>query len=75
MNALVLGVRDRVPDRQRGLPEHYAMSAGTSPARPACSARPRRSAKLLGLDEQQMVWALGIAASQPVGLKECSSAR
>jgi 2-methylcitrate dehydratase PrpD len=26
--------------------------------------------KLLGLNEQQMVWALGIAASQPVGLKE-----
>ena len=25
--------------------------------------------KLLGLTEQQMVWALGIAASQPVGLK------
>jgi 2-methylcitrate dehydratase PrpD len=26
--------------------------------------------KLLGLSEQQMVWALGLAASQPVGLRE-----
>ena len=26
--------------------------------------------KLLGLNEQQMVWALGLAASQPVGLRE-----
>ena len=26
--------------------------------------------KLLGLTEQQMVWALGIAASQPVGFRE-----
>src|SRR4029078_11994559 len=25
--------------------------------------------KLLGLNQQQMIWALGIAASQPVGLK------
>ena len=25
--------------------------------------------KLLGLNEEQMAWALGIAASQPVGLK------
>ena len=34
-------------------------AAGTSPARPACSARRRRAARLLGLTEQQMVWALG----------------
>ena len=26
--------------------------------------------KLMGLDEQQMVWALGLAATQPVGLRE-----
>ena len=26
--------------------------------------------KLLGLSEQQMVWALGLAAAQPVGLRE-----
>jgi hypothetical protein len=26
--------------------------------------------KLLGLSEEQMIWALGLAASQPVGLRE-----
>ena len=44
--------------------------AGTSRERRACSGRPRRSGKLLGLTEQQMVWALGLAATQPVGLSE-----
>ena len=46
------------------------IAAGTSPARPACSARRRPAARLLGLSEQQMVWALGLAATQPVGLRE-----
>ena len=45
-------------------------SAGTSPAPPACSAAAAAAGKLLGLNEQQMVWALGLAASQPVGLRE-----
>src|SRR5712671_2378444 len=40
--------------------------AGTSPEPPACSVRRR----LLGLSEQQMLWALGLAATQPVGLQE-----
>ena len=42
--------------------------AGISPARPVCSARPQQWANCLKLDEQQMIWALGLAASQPVGL-------
>ena len=46
------------------------MPAGTSPGRPACSALPPRSAKLLGLPEQNMIWALGLAATQAAGLRE-----
>ena len=46
------------------------IAAGTSPARPACSAPRRRAGELLGLSEQQMRWALGLAATQPVGLRE-----
>ena len=43
---------------------------GTSPERPECLAPQRRPARLLGLSEQQMLWALGLAATQPVGLQE-----
>jgi 2-methylcitrate dehydratase PrpD len=41
---------------------HITGSCGPFGAAAACG-------KLLGLSEQQMIWALGIAASQPVGLK------
>jgi 2-methylcitrate dehydratase PrpD len=41
---------------------HITGSCGVFGSAAACG-------KLLGLGEQQMVWALGIAASQPVGLK------
>ncbi len=68
LNALVLGVETECRIGNAVYPEHYAMgwhitgSAGVFGAAAACG-------KLLGLDEQQMTWALGIAASQSVGLK------
>lgn len=68
LNALVLGVETECRIGNAVYPEHYAMgwhitgSTGPFGAAVACG-------KLLGLDEQQMTHALGIAASQPVGLK------
>ena len=62
--------RGRVPHRQRGLSRrittcgwHITGTAGVFGAAAAAG-------KLLGLNEQQMVWALGLAATQPVGLRE-----
>ncbi len=63
------GCRDRMPDRQCGYPNHYDVGwhiTGTAGVFGAAAA----TGKLLGLSEQQMVWALGLAASQPVGLRE-----
>ncbi len=68
LNALVLGVETECRIGNAVYPEHYAMgwhitgSAGVFGSAAACG-------KLLGLDEQQMTWALAIAASQSVGLK------
>ena len=68
LNALVLGVEAECRIGNAVYPSHYDMgwhitgSTGMFGAAAACG-------KLLGLTEQQMVWALGIAASQPVGLK------
>lgn len=68
LNALVLGVEAECRIGNAVYPEHYAMgwhitgSAGTFGSAVACG-------KLLGLNAQQMAWAIGIAASQPVGLK------
>ena len=68
LNALVLGVETECRIGNAVYPEHYALgwhitgSTGVFGSAVACG-------KLLGLDEQRMVWALGIAASQPVGLK------
>lgn len=42
---------------------HITGTAGVFGAAAACG-------RLLGLDERRMVWALGLAASQPVGLRE-----
>ncbi len=44
---------------------------GTSPRPAACSAPLPAIGKLAPLDERQMVWALGIAATQSAGLCEC----
>src|SRR5215813_13224095 len=50
-------------------PSHYDVGwhiTGTAGVFGAAAA----SGKLLGLSEQQMLWALGLAATQPVGLQE-----
>ncbi|SEL38488.1 2-methylcitrate dehydratase PrpD [Roseateles sp. YR242] len=68
MNALVLGCEIECRMGNSVFPEHYAMGwhiTGTTGVFGAAAAIGR----LLKLDERQMTWALGIAASQPVGLK------
>ena len=66
--AMLLGIEAECRIGNAVYPSHYEMgwhitgSCGVFGAAAACG-------KLLGLGEQQMVWALGIAASQPVGLK------
>jgi 2-methylcitrate dehydratase PrpD len=68
LNALVLGVETECRIGNAVYPSHYDMgwhitgTCGTFGSAVACG-------KLLGLDKQQMLWALGIAGSQPVGLK------
>ena len=68
LNALVLGVETECRIGNAVYPEHYALgwhiTGSCGPFGAAAAA-----GKLLGLDEQRMTWALGIAASQPVGLK------
>jgi len=68
MNALVIGCEIECRLGNAVYPEHYAMGwhiTGTTGVFGAAAAVGR----LLGLDERHMVWALGNAASQPVGLK------
>ena len=69
LNALVLGVEIACRIGNVVYPDHYDIGwhiSGTAGVFGAAAA----AGKLLGLTEQQMVWALGIAASQPVGLRE-----
>jgi len=69
VDALVLGIDVACRMGNLMYPEHYDRgwhitgSTGTLGAAAAC-------ARLLGLDEQRTAMALGIAASQPVGLRE-----
>ncbi len=69
LHALVLGVETECRIGNAVFPAHYDIgwhitgSAGVFGAAAAAG-------KLLGLSEQQMVWALGLAATQPVGLRE-----
>jgi 2-methylcitrate dehydratase PrpD len=69
VDALVLGIDVSCRVGNMMYPDHYDRgwhitgSTGTLGAAAAC-------ARLLGLDEQQTTMALGIAASQPVGLRE-----
>ncbi len=66
--AMLLGIETECRIGNAVYPGHYDMgwhitgTCGVFGSAAACG-------KLLGLGEQQMVWALGIAASQPVGLK------
>ena len=69
LNALVLGVEVECRIGNAVYPAHYDRGwhiTGTAGVFGSAAA----SGKLLGLSEQQMVWALGLAATQPVGLRE-----
>jgi len=69
IDALVLGVDVECRIGNCMYPEHYDRgwhitgSTGTLGAAAAC-------ARLLKLDEERTAWALGIAASQPIGMRE-----
>jgi 2-methylcitrate dehydratase PrpD len=69
LNALVLGIETECRIGNAVYPNHYDIGwhiTGTAGVFGSTAA----VGKLLGLNEQQMVWALGLAASQPVGLRE-----
>jgi 2-methylcitrate dehydratase PrpD len=69
LNALVLGVETECRIGNSVYPNHYDAGwhiTGTAGVFGSAAA----VGKLLKLDEQQMTWALGLAASQPVGLRE-----
>lgn len=69
LHAMVLGVEAECRIGNAVYPDHYDRGwhiTGTAGPFGAAAA----AGKLLGLTEQQMVWALGIAAAQPVGLRE-----
>ncbi len=69
LNALILGTETECRIGNAVYPNHFDTGwhiTGTAGVFGAAAA----AGKLLGLSEQQMVWALGLAASQPVGLRE-----
>jgi 2-methylcitrate dehydratase PrpD len=69
LNAMVIGVEVECRIGNAVYPAHYDRGwhiTGTAGVFGAAAA----TGRLLGLSEQQMVWALGIAATQPVGLRE-----
>ena len=69
LNALVLGVETECRIGKAVYPAHYDVGwhiTGTAGVFGAAAA----AGRLLGLDAQRMVWALGLAATQPVGLRE-----
>lgn len=69
MHAFILGVEVECRIGKAVYPSHYERGfhiTGTAGVFGGAAA----AGKLLGLDEQQMTWALGIAATQSAGLKE-----
>lgn len=69
VNALVAGIDVECRIGNAVYPQHYDTGwhiTGTAGVFGAAAA----AGKLLGLSEQQMLWALGLAAAQPVGLQE-----
>src|SRR5579864_4639230 len=69
LNALAVGVETECRIGNAVYPAHYDVGwhiTGTTGVFGAAAA----SGKLLGLSEHQMVWAFGLAAAQPVGLRE-----
>jgi 2-methylcitrate dehydratase PrpD len=68
LNALLLGVETECRIGNAVYPSHYEMGwhiTGTC----GCFGSALACGRLMGLSTQQMRWALGLAASQPVGLK------
>jgi 2-methylcitrate dehydratase PrpD len=69
MAALVIGIETELRIGMAVTPAHYKTGwhiTGTAGVFGSAAA----AGKLLGLNEQQMRWALGLAAAQPVGLQE-----
>jgi 2-methylcitrate dehydratase PrpD len=69
LEALVIGVDVECRIGNAVYPKHYDVGwhiTGTAGVFGAAAA----SGKLLGLSEEQMLWAIGLAATQPVGLQE-----
>ena len=69
LHALILGAEVECRIGNAVYPAHYDRGwhiTGTAGVFGSAAA----AGKLLGLSEQQMVWALGLAAAQPVGLRE-----
>jgi 2-methylcitrate dehydratase PrpD len=69
LTALVLGAEVECRIGNMSYPKHYETGwhiTGTAGVFGSAAA----VGKLIGLSEQQMVWALGLAAAQPVGLQE-----
>ncbi len=69
LNALILGVEAECRIGNAVYPNHFDVGwhiTGTAGVFGSAAA----VGKLLKLNEQQMIWALGLAASQPVGLRE-----
>src|SRR5216117_4255364 len=69
IHAFVLGTEVECRIGSAVYPSHYDVGwhiTGTAGVFGAAAA----SGRLLGLSEQQMLWVLGLAATQPVGLQE-----
>lgn len=69
LHALALGIETECRIGNAVYPDHYHTGwhiTGTAGVFGAAAA----VGKLLKLDEQKMIWALGLAATQPVGLRE-----
>jgi len=69
INALVVGIETECRIGKAVTPSHYEAGwhiTGTAGAFGSAAA----AGRLLGLNEQQMCWALALAAAQPVGLQE-----
>jgi 2-methylcitrate dehydratase PrpD len=69
LHALVMGMETAFRVGSAVMPDHFDAGwhiTGTAGAIGAAAA----SGRLLGLTERQMGWAIGLAASQPVGLRE-----
>ena len=69
LNAMVLGIEVECRIGNAVYPAHYDRGwhiTGTAGVFGSAAA----TGRVLGLSEQQMIWALGLAATQPVGLRE-----